>query len=109
MTLSYEAILKRVKKISEGHTKVLDKWWLSEGAFVKFVGDNVDKQVSVRDIRSDHHGRLMHMFSIFAVKARVSPPFPLSLCTDTVDAQTQLSASYQSRNISLSSRETLRC
>ncbi len=90
MTLSYEAILKRVKKISEGHTKVLDKW-LSEGAFVKFVGDNVDKQVSVRDIRSDHHGRLMHMFSIFAVKARVSPPFPVSgfsrptLCTDTVE------------------------
>ena len=59
--------------ISKGHTKVLDKW-LKDGAFVKFVGDNVDKQVNVRDIASDHHGKLMHMFSIFAVKARVSPP-----------------------------------
>ncbi len=73
MTLSYSAILKRVKMISKGHTKVFDKW-LSEGAFVKFVGDNVDKQVNVRDLRSDHHETLMHMFSIFAVKARVSPP-----------------------------------
>ncbi len=90
MTLSYNAILKRVNMISKGHTKVLDKW-LSEGAFVKFVGDNVDKQVNVRDIRSDHHGRLMHMFSIFAVKARVSPPAPIAdlprpiLCTETLE------------------------
>ena len=57
---------------------------------MKFVGDNVDKQVSVRDLRSDHRGKLMHMFSIFAVKARVSPPPPVSnfspppLQTDTV-------------------------
>ena len=69
---------------------MLDKW-LSDGAFVKFVGDNVDKQVNVRDIRSDHHGKLMHMFSIFAVKARVSPPPPVSafsppmLRTDAVE------------------------
>ncbi len=90
MTLGYNAIVRRVKSISEGHTKVLDKW-LSEGAFVKFVGDNVDKQINVRDVRSDHHGKLIHMFSIFAVKARVSPPAPVSdfsrpvLCTDTVE------------------------
>lgn len=48
--------------------------WLRARAFVKFVGDNVDKQVNVRDVRKNHHGKLMHMFSIFAVKARVSPP-----------------------------------
>ncbi len=59
--------------------------------FVKFVGDNVDKQINVRDIRSDHHGKLIHMLSIFAVKARVSPPALVSnfsrpvLCTDTVE------------------------
>lgn len=58
---------------------------------MKFVGDNVDKQVNVRDSRSDHHGKLMHMFSIFAVKARVSPPPPVSdfsppmLPTNTID------------------------
>ena len=69
---------------------MLDKW-LKDGAFVKFVGDNVDKQVNVRDIASDHHGKLMHMFSIFAVKARVSPPAPIAdlsrsmLCTETVE------------------------
>ena len=68
---------------------MLDKW-LTEGAFVKFVGDNVEKQVNMRDIRSDHHGKLMHMFSIFAVKVRVSPP-PVSdfsqptLHTDTIE------------------------
>ena len=78
-----------MRRISEDHTKVLDKW-LSEGAFVKFVGDNVDKQVNVRDLRSDHHGKLIHMFSIFAVKARVSPPSPVPefsrpvLCADMV-------------------------
>ena len=69
------------------HTKLLDKW-STKGAF---VSDNVEKQVSVCDIRSDHHGKLMHMFSIFAVKARVSPPPPVSdfsppmLHTDTVE------------------------
>lgn len=79
-----------MKQISAGHTKILDKW-INEGAFVKFVGDNVDKQVNVRDIRSDHHGKMVHMFSVLAVKARVSPPALLSdsispvLHTDRVD------------------------
>ncbi len=76
VTLSYNAILKRLNEISKLHTKVLDKW-LSEGAFVKFVGDNVDKQCNVRDSRSDHHGELKHMFSLLAIKARISPPAPL--------------------------------
>eukprot|EP00731_Ephydatia_muelleri_P013473 Em0007g783a len=43
VTLSYDAILKRVNEISKHHTKVMDEW-LREGAFVKFLGDNVDKQ-----------------------------------------------------------------
>ena len=76
VTLSYSAILKRVNEISKQHTKVMDEW-LREGAFVKFVGDNVDKQCNVRDIRSDHHGELRHMFSLLAIKARISPPAPL--------------------------------
>ena len=49
LSLSYSAILKRVNEISKQHTKVMDEW-LREGAFVKFVGDNVDKQCNVRDI-----------------------------------------------------------
>ena len=54
----------------------MDKW-LKEGAFVKYVGDNVDKQCNVRDIRSDHHGQLRHMFSLLVIKARIPPPAPL--------------------------------
>ncbi|KAL5471210.1 hypothetical protein EMCRGX_G029301 [Ephydatia muelleri] len=54
VTISYDAILNRVNKISLHHTKVMDKW-LREGAFVKLVGDNVDKQCN----------------------ARISPPAPL--------------------------------
>ena len=50
----------------------------------------MDKQVNVRDLRSDHHGKLIHIFSIFTVKARVSPPSPVPefsrpmLCADMV-------------------------
>lgn len=90
ITLSYSSILRHVKEISKCHTKLLDKW-LDEGAFVKFVGDNVDKTINVCDIRSDHHGRLLHMFSLMAVKACVVPPHPLTafltqtVCTDEVD------------------------
>ena len=76
VTLSYDAILNQVNEISLHHTKVMDEW-LREGSFVKFVGDNVDKQCNVRDIRTDHHGELRHMFSLLAIKARISPPAPL--------------------------------
>ena len=34
----------------------------------------MEKMKSVRDIRSDHHGKLHHMYSMVAVKARVTPP-----------------------------------
>ena len=47
---------------------------MEEGASLKFVGDNVDNKRGVRDIRSDHHGELKHMYSLLAVKARVKPP-----------------------------------
>ena len=40
----------------------------------KFVGDNLDRKMVVRDIRSDHHGELHHMYSILAVKGRIEPP-----------------------------------
>ena len=54
----------------------MDKW-LREGAFVKFVGDNVDKQCNVQDIRGVPHGELRHMFSLLAIKTHISPPAPL--------------------------------
>ena len=57
---------------------MMDKW-LREGAFVKFVGDNVDKQFNARDIRSDDHAQLRHMFSLLVIKARIPPPPPALL------------------------------
>ena len=41
---------------------------------MKFVGDNVDKNKGVRDVRSDHQGKMHNMFSLLAVKGRVSVP-----------------------------------
>ena len=37
----------------------------------KFWGDNVDKKKSVKDVRSDHYGSLLHMYSILAGCSRV--------------------------------------
>ena len=50
---------------------------MKEGTAFQFVGDNVAKHKGVRDARSDHHGQLVHMYSLLAVKARIPPPPPL--------------------------------
>lgn len=75
VALSYNGVLNVVKKISSKHTVPFDNW-LKEGSFVKFIGDNVDKTIGVRDIRSDHHKEMKHMYTLLAVKARVQPPSP---------------------------------
>ena len=67
MALSYNAVLKLVNDISERHRAPIERW-IREGASLKFVGDNVDEKRGVRDIRSDHHGELKHMYSLLAVK-----------------------------------------
>ena len=43
----------------------------SSSAVIKFVSDNVNKHRGVRDIRSDHHGRMINMYSILAIHIRV--------------------------------------
>jgi hypothetical protein len=48
--------------------------WLKEGAPVKYIGDNVNKQKKVRDIRSDHQSKMHNMYSILVAKGRVSLP-----------------------------------
>ena len=73
ITLSYTAVLKVVTELSKRHLIPLQKW-LNEKATIQFLGDNVDKRKSVRDVRSDNHAILHHMFSMIAIKARVSPP-----------------------------------
>lgn len=77
VTLSYCAVLKLVTKISKLHKRPIEAW-ISEGACFKFVGDNVAKKKGVRDIRSDHHGELVQMYSLLAVKGRVKGPSPVS-------------------------------
>ena len=71
VTLSYTGTLNAVGAISKLHQVPIRRWILEDTPF-KFVGDNVDKKRGVRDLRSDHHGEMMHMFSVLAVRSRVS-------------------------------------
>ena len=71
--LSYSAVLRLVTEISKRNVLPLQRW-LAEGAVVKFVGDNVNKTRGVRDIRSDHHSVMKHMFSVLVTKLRVTIP-----------------------------------
>ena len=47
------------------------KEWIARDQPFKFWGDNVDKKIGVRDVRSDHQGKLLHMYSILAGKGRI--------------------------------------
>ena len=73
VTLSYSAVLKSVTDISKRHEAPIHQW-IKSGSPFKFVGDNVDKKKGVRDLRSDNRSELKHMFSLLAVKGRVTPP-----------------------------------
>lgn len=59
--------------LSQTHTVPLQKW-IDEGVVFKFWGDNVDKQLKVRDLRSDHKGEMVHMFSLLAGRSRTPAP-----------------------------------
>ena len=69
--LSYTGTLNVVTKISESMQSPITEW-IKQGISFKFVGDNMDKHKGVRDMRSDYHGKLIHMYSLLAVKSRVS-------------------------------------
>ena len=73
ITLSYKAVLQIVSEIGECHLIPLQRW-LEAGECVQFIGDNVDKRKSVRDVKSDSQAKLHHMYSMIAVKARIPPP-----------------------------------
>ena len=76
VTISYDAILNRVNKISLHHTKVMDKW-LSEGAFVKLVGDNVSVMYETSGVITTGNLDTCSAYTVLAIKARISPPAPL--------------------------------
>ena len=63
ITISYNVLLRVIEEISKRHLLPLSKW-LAEGAFVKFVSDNVGTRSKVRDVRYDHHDVLHQMYSI---------------------------------------------
>ena len=65
--MSYTATLSLDSKL---HTTLLQQW-IADGVRINFWGDNIDKEKSVRDVRSDHHGSLLHMYSILAGRSRV--------------------------------------
>ena len=68
--LSYNGMLNLLSEVSRLH-QIPIQGWISSGQHFKFVGDNVDKQIKVRDLRSDHYGKLYHMYSILAIRNRV--------------------------------------
>ena len=71
--ISYTETLTTVDKVSKLHTRPLSQWIANDVPF-KFWGDNVDKKKGVRDVRSDHHGSLLHMYSILAGRSRTPEP-----------------------------------
>ena len=70
LCLSYEGTMNVVDLISKSHTIPLSQW-ISDGVVFKYWGDNVDKKIGVRDVRSDHQSSMLHMYSILAGKSRL--------------------------------------
>ena len=68
--LSYTGMLDLISEVSKLHQVPLQQW-IADGQRFKFAGDNVDKHIRVRDVRSDHQATLHHMYSIIAVRNRV--------------------------------------
>ena len=68
--LSYNATLTLIQDISKDHTLPLQQW-IAEDIIFKLWGDNVDKKRKVRDIRSNHQGDMLQMYSILAGKSRI--------------------------------------
>ena len=63
-------MLNLLSEVSKMHQLPVQQW-SADGQRFKFVKDNVDKQIKVRDVRSDHQATLYHMHSIIAVRNRV--------------------------------------
>ena len=69
VSVSYTSTLGLVDSISKRHTLPL-KQWIADNVMFKYCGDNVDKKKGVRDVRSDHQGEMLHMYSILAGRSR---------------------------------------
>ena len=73
ITVSYSAVLKLAMAIGKLNEKPLQEWIQSK-ATIKFIGDNIDASVGVRDIRANHQKHITHMYSLLVAKSRLPPP-----------------------------------
>ena len=89
--VSYTATIKLVETLSKLHTVPLHQW-IEEGVTFKFWGDNIDKQQHVRDLRSEHRGKMLHMFSVLVGRTRT--PSPTLSFTGQLDQFTNISPDY---------------
>ncbi len=70
MCVSYPATLKLMEEVAKLHTVPIQRW-IQDKVVFKFWGD---KQLRVRDYRSDHQGRMAHMYSILVGSSRTPAP-----------------------------------
>ena len=75
--VSYSSTLRLVEEVSQLHKVPLEQW-MADNVTFKFIGDNVDKKVGIRDERMGHHSKMEHMFSILVARSRL-PPLSLNL------------------------------
>ena len=61
-----------VEEASKLH-KVPLQQWIADDITFKFIGDNVDKKVGVRDVRTDHQSEMVHMYSLLVARSRLPP------------------------------------
>ena len=59
-----------MEDVSKLHSIPLEQW-IAEGSIFKFIGDNVDKKMGVRDVRIDNQGDMLHMYSLLAARSRL--------------------------------------
>lgn len=70
ITISYNAILKVIASVSKSHVDPM-KELIASSKTIKYVGDNLDTHRGVRDIRSDHRGRMANLYSLVLVCGRI--------------------------------------
>ena len=101
--VSYNATLTLIKEISQHHASPLQQW-IADGVIFKFWGDNVDRKRKVRDVRSDHQGEMLHMYSILVGRSRTQTQAEALSRTGSVGSLRSMSSS-----LFLPSAEDIQC
>ena len=72
MCVSYRATLRLMDDISQLHKVPINGSVMEPSS--SSGRDNVDKQRYVRDLRSDHQGEMLHMFSVIVGQSSTPAP-----------------------------------